>query len=179
MMAVFGSPVSPISHSVSLSWAVSCSVCNMFSYYFSAVNDHDNFTCDKCRLNARLTEKIAELETRIRNLYEIRDSEKFIESFSVPDAPVSAPAEPLQQGGWITVREHSRKLKPPVHQRLIHVSNRFSPLSNALAVKPVEKTLVSGNSILRNVNLETTATIVNCIPGARVTNIESNLKVLA
>ena len=71
MMAVFGSPVSPISNSVSLSWAVSCSVCDMFSYYFPAVNDNDNFTCDKCRLNARLTEKIAELETRIRNLYEI------------------------------------------------------------------------------------------------------------
>ena len=35
------------------------------------------------------------------------------------------------------------------------------PLSNAPAVKPVEKTLVIGHSILRNVNLEIPATIVS------------------
>ena len=72
----------------------------MFSYYFSAVNDNDNFTCDKCRLNARLTEKVAEFENRIRNLYEIRDRFYELLTFSVPGAPVglspgSTPAEPL------------------------------------------------------------------------------------
>lgn len=58
-------------------------------------------SCDAHGLNARLTEKIAELETSICTLHEIRDSEKFIESFSVPDASlslVSTSAEPLQQG---------------------------------------------------------------------------------
>ena len=118
----------------------------------------------------------------ISNLYEIRDCEKFIESFKVPDAPVTLSLGSPPGRAFAARRvDYSlgtyQKLKPPVHQRPIHVSIRFSPLSNALAVKPVETTLVIGDSILRNVNLETPATIVNCIPG--VTDIESNLKVLA
>ena len=54
-----------------------------------------------------------------------------------------------------------------------------SPLSNAPAEKPVERALVIGDSILRNVKIATLTAIVNCIPGARATDIDATLKVLA
>ncbi|XP_073679766.1 uncharacterized protein [Garra rufa] len=58
-------------------------------------------------------------------------------------------------------------------------SNRFSPLSEAPTEKPDESALVIGNSIVRNVKMETPATVVQCLSGARAPDILANLKVLA
>ncbi len=61
----------------------------------------------------------------------------------------------------------------------IRTSNRFSPLSDSPTEKPGESALVIGDSIVRNVKIETPASIVQFFPGARVPDILANLKVLA
>ncbi len=90
----------------------------------------------------------------------------------------SVPDEHVQQGNWVTVRRHSHGSK---HRSsvLIKTLNKFSPLSDAPTEKPDVSALVIGDSIVRNVKIETPATIVHCLLGARAPDILSNLKVLA
>ncbi|XP_067223657.1 uncharacterized protein [Chanodichthys erythropterus] len=160
---------------------ITCSVCHMFSIALS-VSD-EGFTYHKCREIVRLTERISELETRIQTL--IEDSKNAGASDTVLDATSLVNSvhcsvlavEPAQQGTWVTVRRPSRGKH---HSSLpLRTSNRFSPLSDAPTENPVESALVIGDSITRNVKIETPATIVTCLPGARAPDIKANLKVLA
>ncbi|XP_067291173.1 uncharacterized protein [Pseudorasbora parva] len=80
--------------------------------------------------------------------------------------------------GWLTMRKHSRGSKNRSSVP-IRTSNRFSPLSDAPTEDPVKSALVIADFITQNVTIETPATIVTCLPGARAPDIKANLKVLA
>ncbi|KAJ8382569.1 hypothetical protein SKAU_G00033470, partial [Synaphobranchus kaupii] len=139
----------------------------------SVANFTSNGICAKCQLNSELARKIAELEARIRTLYQIQESESLIDSLlpepdASLDASISPPSESSLRDDFITVqKKHSCRLRAAEHHPT-RVSNRYSPLSNT----PTEKALIIGDSILRNVRLATPATIVQCMPGARATDVE-------
>ncbi len=86
--------------------------------------------------------------------------------------------EPVQQGDWVTVKRYSCGSKH-CSSVPIKTSSRFSSLSDTPTEKPDESALVIGDSIVQNVKIETPATIVQCLLGARTLDILANLKVLA
>ena len=118
--------------------AFACSMCQMFSYssaFYSNIG-----ICNKCSLFGVLEAKLSELESRLHTI------ENHLIASHVPLPGVEPPSianpvncypsmQPGLQAGWVTVRKrrHSPKVKPVVNHQPVHVSNRFSQLSNTSA----------------------------------------------
>ncbi|XP_029985488.1 uncharacterized protein LOC115415946 [Sphaeramia orbicularis] len=161
-----------------------CSVCCMYSELPASFTE-DRSSCRKCSLVSGLEARVSELEARLCTL-EAKAKPSYTQvaagtagraCSSRNVSVVSPPASPVQPGetrdGFVTVRgKRSAKRKNLVHQQL-PVCNRFDPLSDT----PAEPdTLVIGSSIVRDVKLP--AVSVRCYPGARVGDIEGNLRLL-
>ena len=98
-----------------------------------------NGTCTKCSLFVALEARLSELEARLCTTESQSApviSQPPVAGASLPSTSVAAnppvpPEQPGNQDGWVTARrKHSPKQKPTVHHQPLHVSNRFSPLSN-------------------------------------------------
>nr|XP_054594314.1 uncharacterized protein LOC129161847 [Nothobranchius furzeri] len=151
----------------------------MLSY--SSASFSDNGTCNKCSIFVALEARVSELEAWLRAVEKPVNSHSYLASMGLASSetprsgPPVEPEQPGPQTSWVTVRRKHRT-QPVGHHQPVHVSNRFSPLSDAPTDKP---TLIIGSSIVRNVALEAPATIVKCLPGARAGDIKSYLKLLA
>uniref|UniRef100_A0A667ZVX6 SGNH hydrolase-type esterase domain-containing protein n=1 Tax=Myripristis murdjan TaxID=586833 RepID=A0A667ZVX6_9TELE len=160
--------------------------------------------CSDC---SAFSDRMSLLERRVRDLEQLLSARNTLDITGTPDSlspgpdrrPASAStslASSAEAAGFVSVsrRGKARKSKSPVVwpglRSPLPTANRFSPLSSPVGnpvgqrVSPApvdrveQRTLVIGDSITRNVRLASPA-VVHCLPGARVSDIEDNLRVLA
>ncbi len=153
----------------------------------------------KCSVVVALEARVSELEARLRSLEARRASYSEVlasglsgrapglsysdsaASSSSTQAEASPPAPPQQpgqeqaedQGRFVTVRRGKCAKRRDLVRPELPVCNRYSPLSDHM---PARDTLVIGSSIVRDVELP--AASVRCYPGARMGDIEGNLRLL-
>lgn len=163
----------------------------------------DDYECDKCNENIQLHKRILTL-MEIAHAEKTIDA-TFNSVCLQMDDPDALPTPRNSTGRWITQR---RRISKPPHliSPVVVLTNRYDVLSdsdeeliapsddvnvyNSLnngktsvvapsgKYKLAKKNLIIGDSILRNVNVSAQAT-VKCLPGARATDVEANLKFLA
>ncbi|KAI4890397.1 hypothetical protein NFI96_006747 [Prochilodus magdalenae] len=99
------------------------------------------------------------------------------------EAKAKAKAEAKAKANTEAKAKEKAKAGPFKHRSSpVHVSNRFSLLGEKPVEKPVERALVTGDSILPHVKIASplgAPVAVSCIPGAGAPDIRGNLKMLA
>uniref|UniRef100_A0A4W6EZL8 SGNH hydrolase-type esterase domain-containing protein n=1 Tax=Lates calcarifer TaxID=8187 RepID=A0A4W6EZL8_LATCA len=158
--------------------------------------------CVSCSV---LEDRVSLLERRVRQLEQLLSPSITLDMTGTPDSvshgldsePVRASlASSAVSAEFVPVsrRKGARKSKQPVVwpglQSPLPTANRFSTLASpvgspvrprvspAPADRAKQRTLVIGDSITRNVRLASPANVY-CLPGARASDIEDNLRVLA
>lgn len=102
---------------------LSCSLCHMFSY--SPASFSNNGKCNKCSSFVALEARVSELEARLFRIQEPTQIEP-------PSGPPTEPTQLGSQADWVTVRR-KQSSRPKWHHLPVHISNRFSPLSDPLS----------------------------------------------
>lgn len=107
---------------------IQCVECRMFNNFFFVVSN--SFFCDMCLLVSSLSKRVASTVTFVKSLDALGEASK----------PPTLALEPSQQDKWVATPQHNSRTKANAkacpqeyHSSLLHMSNRFSLLSETPA----------------------------------------------